>query len=254
MKIIAVANQKGGVGKTTTSINVASGLARHGKRTLILDFDPQCNTTSVFFSPEETEKSILPVFTEKTFDISRAIKETSVHNLFAAPSTIHLAKVERMLAGEIDAPLKARKAFSRLNDTFDFVVIDTPPSLGLLTVNALVASHFIIIPITPSPWALEGVQDFLDTFKSVKEIFNGTLEILGVLITLFDPRTVLARDATNKIKAMFGPLVFPETVHRNIRLEESPAYGEDIFAFAPNSSGAKYYGKIVEEVLKRASK
>ena len=98
------------------------------------------------------------------------------------------------------------------------------------------------------------MQDFLDTFKSVKEIFNGTLEILGVLITLFDPRTVLARDATNKIKAMFGPLVFPETVHRNIRLEESPAYGEDIFAFAPNSSGAKYYGKIVEEVLKRASK
>ncbi len=254
MKVITVANQKGGVGKTTTAINLAAGIAREGKRTLLLDFDPQCNTTSVFFSPEETENSILPMFTESGFDINGAIKETSIRNLFAAPSTIHLAKVERMLAGEIDAPLKAKKTLARLADAFDFVIIDTPPSLGLLTINALVASHFVVIPITPSPWALEGVQDFLDTFKSVKEMFNGTLEILGVLITLFDSRTVLARDATNEIKAMFGPLVFDEVIRRNIRLEESPAYGEDIFGFAPNSSGAISYKKIVKEVLDRASK
>ncbi len=250
--IITVANQKGGVGKTTTAINLAAGLARKGKRTLITDIDPQCNATSLFFDPEETENSILPLFTENNFDIKTIIKETKVPNLFAIPSTIHLAKVERILSGEIDAPLKLRKRMDSIMNIFDFIIIDTPPSLGLLTVNALIASDYVLIPITPSPWAMEGVQDFLDTFKSVKEAFNEKISILGVIITMFDPRTVLAKDAVIQIRTIFEGLVFDEMIHRNIRLEESPAYGEDIFSFAPDSSGAHSYKKIVEEVLKRA--
>ncbi len=250
--IITIANQKGGVGKTTTSVNLAAGLALKGKRTLLVDSDPQCNATSVFFEPEQAEDTIFPLLTEKDFPAESVIKETKLQNLFAIPSTIHLAKVERILAGEMDAPLKLRKALSPVKKAFDFVIIDTPPSLGLLTVNALVASDRVIIPITPSPWALEGVQDFLDTFKGVKETFNENLSILGVIITMFDPRTVLARDAASEIKAMFGDLVFKEVVHRNIRLEESPAYQSDIFSFSPDSSGAKSYMKITEEVLERA--
>jgi chromosome partitioning protein len=252
--IISIANQKGGVGKTTTAVNIAAGLARKGKRTLIMDVDPQCNATSLFFEPEETENSILTLFTEDNFSIESVIKETKIPNLFAAPSTIHLAKVERMLAGEIDAPIKLRKNTGNVRNVFDYIIIDTPPSLGLLTVNALIASDYVLIPITPSPWAMEGVQDFLDTFKSVKETFNEKLSILGVIITMFDPRTVLARDAAIQIKAMFEELIFDEMVHRNVRLEESPAYKEDIFSFAPDSSGAKSYEKIVEEVIKRAEK
>ena len=252
--IISIANQKGGVGKTTTAVNIAAGLTRKGKRTLLLDIDPQCNASSMFFEPEETEDSILPLFTETNFNIETIIKETKIPNLFSAPSTIHLAKVERMLAGEIDAPLKLKKNMGVISEAFEYIIIDTPPSLGLLTVNALIASDYVLIPITPSPWAMEGVQDFLDTFKSIKETFNENLSILGVIITMFDPRTVLAKDAVNQIKATFEELIFSEIVHRNVRLEESPAYGEDIFSFAPNSSGAYSYEKIVEEVIKRAEK
>ncbi len=252
--IITIANQKGGVGKTTTAINLSSGIAKKGYRTLLIDTDPQCNSTSVFFSPDTTEKTIYNTFSEGNYDISQLIQETKTPNLFAIPSSIHLAKVERMLAGEIDAPIKLKKAVMPVDKMFDFIVIDSPPSLGLLTVNGLVSSHYVLIPITPSPWALEGVQDFLDTFKSVKETFNQSLKILGVLITLFDSRTLLAKEATERIKNTFGELVFKEVVHRNVRLEESPAFKEDIFAFAPNSKGAVSYKNIVEEVLSRVGK
>jgi chromosome partitioning protein len=252
--IITIANQKGGVGKTTTAINLSSGIAKKGYRTLLIDTDPQCNSTSVFFSPDTTEKTIYNTFSEGNYDISQLIQETKTPNLFAIPSSIHLAKVERMLAGEIDAPIKLKKAVMPVDKLFDFIVIDCPPSLGLLTVNGLVSSHYVLIPITPSPWALEGVQDFLDTFKSVKETFNQSLRILGVLITLFDSRTLLAKEATERIKNTFGELVFKEVVHRNVRLEESPAFKEDIFAFAPGSKGAVSYKNIVEEVLSRVGK
>jgi len=252
--IITIANQKGGVGKTTTAINLSAGLARKGFRTLIVDVDAQSNSTSAFFKPEEIENSVFLAFSEKDFDITQIIKETGTPNLSAVPSTIHLAKVERMLASEIDAPIKLRKVLTPIKNLFEFIIIDSPPSLGLLTVNALVASDYIIVPITPSPWSLEGVQDFLDTYKGVKETFNENLRMLGVLITLFDSRTILAREAVEKIKNLFGELVFPEYITRSVRLEESPAFKEDIFSFAPESKSAKSYDKIIEEVLKRAGK
>jgi chromosome partitioning protein len=252
--IITIANQKGGVGKTTTAINLSAGIANKGLRTLLIDTDPQCNSTSVFFLPEETEKTLFSAFSENNYDLTPLIRETKISNLFAVPSSIHLAKVERMLSGEIDAPIKLKKALLPIESMFDFVIIDSPPSLGLLTVNGLVSSNYVLIPITPSPWALEGVQDFLDTFKSVKETFNDSLKILGVLITLYDSRTLLAKEATEKVKNTFGDLVFNEIIHRNVRLEESPAFKEDIFSFAPDSRGAISYKNIVEEVLTRVRK
>lgn len=252
--IITIANQKGGVGKTTTAINLSAGLAHNGFRTLLVDSDPQCNSTSMFFTPQEINASLFDVFLDSGVDITTIVKETEISGLSSVPSSIHLAKVERILAGEIDAPLKLKKALSNITPTFDFIIIDSPPSLGLLTVNALIASQATLIPITPSPWSLEGVQDFLDTFKSVKETFNENLQILGVLITMFDSRTLLAREATEKIKDVFGDLVFNEVIHRNVRLEESPAYREDIFAFAPGSRGARAYENLVKEVLERAGK
>lgn len=252
--IITIANQKGGVGKTTTAINLSAGFARKGLKTLLVDVDAQSNSTSAFFDTSQIDKNIFYVFSDEKFDISEAIKETHINNLFAIPSTIHLAKVERMLAAEIDAPLKLKKALQSIKELFEFIIIDSPPSLGLLTVNALVSSDYAIIPITPSPWALEGVQDFLDTFKAVKETFNDNIRILGVLVTMFDSRTLLAKEALDKIKGLFGELIFSELITRSVRLEESPAFKEDIFSFAPDSKSAKLYERFVEEVLARAGK
>ncbi len=252
--IIAIANQKGGVGKTTTSINLSSGLAREGFKTLLLDCDPQCNSTSAFFSSEDTQNSTFSLFLKNDTESEALIRETKVTNLFSIPSSIHLAKVERSLTAEIDAPLKLKKSLSKFKKNFDFIIIDTPPSLGLLTVNALIASDTVLIPITPSPWSIEGVQDFMDTFKSVKETFNEKLKLLGVLITMYDSRTLLAKESLEQIKNIFGTLIFNEIIHRSVRLEESPAYKEDIFSFAPSSTGAESYKKIVKEVISRAKK
>lgn len=253
MITISIANQKGGVGKTTTAVNLASFLARKNFKTLLIDLDPQANSTFVFLE-SPSKKSTYSIFVEDDLDPSEIIHETNVPNLFLMPSSIHLAKVERALAGVFDAPLKLRKLTGKIANMFSFVIMDTPPSLGLLTVNALTSSDYVIIPITPSPWALEGVQDFLDTFEGVKETFNERLKILGVLITMVDTRTTLSRDASSKIKELFGELVFEEPIGRSVRLEESPAYKEDIFTFAPDSKGATAYALFGESVLKRLGK
>jgi len=250
MITITIANQKGGVGKTTTAINLASFLSRKNFKTLLIDVDPQANSTFVFLH-QGALNTLYSVFLDDKADFTKIIYETNAPNLFLVPSSIHLAKVERMLAGVFDAPLKLKKFIGNITSMFDFVVIDSPPSLGLLTVNALVSSNYVIIPITPSPWALEGVEDFLDTFKGVRDTFNEKLKILGVLVTLFDSRTTLSKDATEKIKELFGELVFEEIIPRNVRLEESPAFREDIFAFAPDSKGALSYARFGESVLKR---
>lgn len=247
---IAVANQKGGVAKTTTSINLAAALAEAGHRTLLVDVDPQANASVSFLEPTPGEDSMFEALTGET-RFADIISPTSVAGLSVAPARISLAKLERQLLGDLDAHYRLRDRIQHVRGRFDFVVIDTPPTLGLITVNALVASNYLLLPLPPSYYALEGADDLLDTLEQIRRRPNPDLSLLGVLITLVDQRTRIARDAVRRIRRHFGSSVFRTLIHRNVRLEESPAYKESIFAFAPSSRGAEDYRRLSQEVLAR---
>lgn len=249
--IIAIANQKGGVGKTTTAINLSAGLARAGKKVLLIDLDPQANSSLSFLPQESVDVSIYELLTDHQADSSEVIKPTAIRGLDILPSRISLAKFESKLLGEFDAPFRLKDKIDVIASAYDYVVIDTPPTLGLITVNALVASDYLIVPIQPSYFALEGTDDLLDTVDKVKARPNPNLKVMGVLITLLDKRTTLARDIHEQIKGVFGEKVFETVISKSVRLEESPAYKESIFTFAPNSSGAVEYTRLCEEVMRR---
>ena len=252
--IITIANQKGGVGKTTTAINLASALALAGRKVLLVDMDPQGNSSMSFIDSDDTTGlSTYEWLCESVDDPMKVVRPTSTENLFIAPSNINLAKVEQQLHGEIEAHYRLKDVLDNSIDSFDIIVLDTPPTLGLLTVNALVASSHIIIPIQSSYFAMEGTDDLLETIEKIKRRLNPGLEILGVVVTMYDKRTVLGRDIMMQIKDVFGQKVFQTVITRNIRLEESPAYRESIFSFAPKSSGADQYKNLGLEVMKRVS-
>jgi chromosome partitioning protein len=179
------------------------------------------------------------------------IYKTSIEGLELLPSRINLAKFESKLIGEFDAPFRLKDRLEGISKDYDYVIIDTPPTLGLITVNALVASNFIIIPIQPSYFALEGTDDLLETIEKIKARPNPNLQVLGVLITLLDKRTTLGKDINDQIKQVFGEKVFTTVISKSVRLEESPAYKEAIFSFAPSSSGAVEYASLCQEVLRR---
>ena len=251
--ILAIANQKGGVGKTTTAFNLASALALIGKNTLLVDIDPQAHSTvSLVNNSSQYDKSIYDVLVDSKVKIRDIIVKTSVPGLEIAISKIAMAKLEPVLLGEIDGHFRLRDVIVPLKKRYEFIIIDTPPTLGLITLNALVAATHILIPIQSSYLSLEGTDDLLETVIKIRKNVNPNLQVLGVVITLHDRRTNISRDAVERIKRVFGKKVFKTMISKSVKLEESPAYRESIFTYAPDSVGAIQYKKLAQEVIRRA--
>lgn len=250
--IISITNQKGGVGKTTTALNLASAIALLGKSTLLIDVDPQAHSTvSCVNDKAGIEKSMYDVLVNSKERIEDIIRRSTIPGLDIAVSKISMAKLEPALIAEMDGHYRLKDAIEPIKKKYNYIVIDTPPSIGLITLNALVASTHILIPIQSSYLSLEGTDDLLETIDKVRKIANPRLNIIGVLITLNDKRTNISRDARKRIKNVFGKIVFRTIISKSVKLEESPAYKESIFTYAPRSVGAEQYRKLAKEVINR---
>lgn len=253
--IIAVTNQKGGVGKTTTALNICAALSLMGKSSLLVDSDPQGHSTiSCLRDPSQLKFSLYEAMTDPHVKTEDVIQISTIPGMDIINSKISMAKLEPMLVGEIDGHYRLKDVLQPIRKKYDYIFIDTPPTLGLITINALVASDSVLIPIQSSYLSLEGTDDLLETIDKIKRIANAKLKLLGVVITLFDKRTNISKDVLERIKKVFGETVFETVVSKSVKLEESPAYKESIFTYSPNSIGAKQYKKIAEEIIERAEK
>ena len=250
--IIAIANQKGGVGKTTTALNVSSAFAILGKSALLIDTDPQAHSTiSSVHDLSKSDKSLYDVMIDNNVKIEDIIIQSTIPGLDIAVSRISMAKLEPSLLGQIDGHFRLKDNIENIKKKYDYIVIDTPPTLGLITLNALVASSHILIPIQSSYLCLEGTDDLLETIDKVRKIANPKLQVIGVLVTLHDRRTNISKDAVSRIKKVFGRKIFRTMITKSVKLEESPAYKESIFTYAPRSTGALQYKKLIEEIIRR---
>ncbi|MBD7944879.1 MULTISPECIES: ParA family protein [Psychrobacillus] len=249
-RIIAIANQKGGVGKTTTSVNLSACLAYLGKKVLLVDIDPQGNASSgVGVNKGDVNQCIYDVLIDDV-SVKDTILETKVENLHIVPATISLAGAEIELVSTISREVRLKKALQEVQADYDFIIIDCPPSLGLLTINSLTAADAIIIPVQCEFYALEGLSQLLSTIRLVQKHLNKTLAIDGVLLTMFDARTNLGIQVIEEVKKYFQDKVYKSIIPRNVRLSEAPSHGEPIIIYDPKSRGAEVYLELAKEVIR----
>jgi len=252
-KIIAIANQKGGVGKTTTTVNLAAALGVLEKKILLIDADPQANASSGLGVDIETITAGTYQILEHTISAKEAIQTTNSPNVDIIPAHIDLVAIEIELVDKQNREYMLRKSLEEVKDDYDFILIDCAPSLGLITLNALTASDSVIIPIQCEYFALEGLGKLLNTIKSVQKIHNSDLDIEGLLLTMFDSRLRLSNQVVEEVKKHFNEMVFNTIIQRNTRLGEAPSYGESIIAYDATSKGAENYISLANEVLKKNS-
>lgn len=249
-KAIAIFNQKGGVGKTTTNINLAACLANKGKKVLVLDIDPQGNTTSgLGIDKRNLEYSTYDLLTEDNINTKKAILKTSTEGLDIIPASVNLAGAEVELVGIKGREKKLKKALEKVKKNYDYIFIDCPPSLGLLTINSLTAVDSVLIPIQCEFYALEGVAQLMSTIEIVKKNLNSNLKIQGVILSMFDGRTNLSIQVVEEVKKYFKEKVYTTVIPRNVRLAEAPSYGLPIVEYDPRSTGAEAYKDFAEEFL-----
>lgn len=250
-KIVSLANQKGGVGKTTTAINLGASLAACERNVLLVDLDPQANATSGLGLPKNEEKSMYPVLTDG-LSIREIIRPTELPNFHVAPSSVDLVAAELELSDAIGREFRLRRALQDIAKEYDYVLIDSPPSLGLLTINGLTAANAVLVPMQCEYFAIEGVAQLLNTIERVRDLLNPPLDIEGIALTMYDERMNLARQVAEEVRSHFGAKVYNTIIPRNVRLGEAPSFGKPIILYDIRSRGSEAYINLAKEVIQRA--